>query len=85
MNELRGSQYLLFGGGYLRDLWRLPPFVGKKVYAFAELEVGRMYAGPSPSGSGPGSVWGDTGHRRWFFKPGRFFWRPAAERSADGT
>ena len=98
LNELRGNQYLLLSGGYLRDLWRLPPFVGKKVYAFGELEVGRMYPGPSPSGLESGSVshWpydaavglvaqtalgplfvggsvGDNGHRRWFFKLGRFF------------
>lgn len=85
-NELRGNQYLLFGGGYLRDLWKLPPVVGR-VYAVAQLEVAKMHAlsrWPADVAAGivaqtafgplfvGGSV-GDDGHRRWFFKLGRVF------------
>jgi NTE family protein len=58
-NELRGNQYLLLRGGYLRDLWRLPPFLGKKVYAVGQVEVGRMYAGVRSATASPvgGSRW----------------------------
>ena len=66
---------------------KLPPFVGKKVYAAAEVEAGRMYglsgwradvtAGiVAQTAFGPlyvGGSAGDDGHRRWFFKLGRVF------------
>ena len=86
-NELRGNEYLLLTGGYLHDLWRLPPFVGKKVYFAAEVEAAKM-GGGSPWASdvavglvaqtafGPlliGASAGNEGHRRWFFKLGRVF------------
>jgi len=86
-NELRGNEYLLFTGGYLHDLWRLPPFLGKKVFAVAEVEVAKLggrsrwpadvAAGlVAQTAFGPlfvgGSV-GAEGHRRWFFKLGRVF------------
>jgi NTE family protein len=86
-NELRGNEYVLLTGGYLRDLWRLPPFVGKKVYIAAEVEAAKM-GGGSPWASdvavglvaqtafGPlliGGGAGKEGHRRWFFKLGRVF------------
>jgi len=86
-NELRGNEYLLFVGGYLHDLWKLPPFVGKKVYAAAQVEAARMdtlsgwradvTAGiVAQTAFGPlyvGGSAGDNGHRRWFFKLGRVF------------
>ena len=43
MNELRGNQYFLFQGGYLRNLVDLPPFFGKRVYFTLEYELGKMY------------------------------------------
>jgi NTE family protein len=86
-NELRGNEYLLFTGGYLHDLWRLPPFVGKKVLVAAEVEVAKVggrsrwpadvAAGlVAQTAFGPlfvGGSAGAEGHRRWFFKLGRVF------------
>jgi NTE family protein len=86
-NELRGNEYLLLTAGYLHDLWRLPPFVGKKVYVATEVEAAKM-GGGSPWASdvvvglvaqtafGPllvGVSAGNEGHRRWFFRLGRVF------------
>ena len=86
-NELHGNDYVLLTGGYLRDLWRLPPIVGKKIYVVAQVETAKV-GGESGWASdvavglvaqtmfGPlfvgGSV-GNEGHRRWFFKLGRVF------------
>jgi NTE family protein len=42
-NELFGNQYYMFRTGYLHDLWTLPPLAGKKVYAIATYEFGKMY------------------------------------------
>lgn len=42
-NELFGNQYYTFRAGYLHDLFTLPPFVGKKIYATASFEFGKMY------------------------------------------
>ena len=42
-NELNGNQYYLFRAGYLHDLFTLPPFVGKKIYAITSFETGKMY------------------------------------------
>jgi NTE family protein len=42
-NEFQGNQYYLVRAGYLRDLLTLPPFVGKKIYAVASYEIGKMY------------------------------------------
>jgi NTE family protein len=42
-NELFGNQYYTFRTGYLHDLFTLPPFVGKKIYATASFEFGKMY------------------------------------------
>jgi NTE family protein len=42
-NELFGNQYYAFRTGYLHDLFTLPPFVGKKIYATASFEFGKMY------------------------------------------
>jgi NTE family protein len=43
LNELQGDQYYYFRGGYLHDLWTLPPLLGKKVYATGIYEFGKMY------------------------------------------
>jgi NTE family protein len=42
-NEFQGNQYYLFRAGYMHDLWTLPPFLGKKVYAVGAYEIGKMY------------------------------------------
>ncbi len=42
-NELFGNQFYFFRAGYLHDLWKLPPLAGKKVYAIAGYEFGKMY------------------------------------------
>lgn len=49
VNELFGNQYYLFRGGYLHEIASLPPFVGKKVYAIGEYEVGKMYGAVNES------------------------------------
>ena len=48
-NELFGDQYYFFRAGYLHDLWTLPPLAGKKVYAIAAYEFGKMYGFPNAS------------------------------------
>jgi NTE family protein len=48
-NELNGDQYYLFRAGYLHDLFTLPPFVGKKIYAIGAYEFGKMYGMPNES------------------------------------
>jgi len=45
-NELYGNQYYLFRAGYLHDLFTLPPFLGKKIYAIASVETAKMYGFP---------------------------------------
>src|SRR5205807_880382 len=49
LNELFGNQYYLFHAGYLHDIFTLPPFVGKKVYALGMYEFGKMYGVPTAS------------------------------------
>jgi NTE family protein len=39
-NEFPTDQYAIFKAGYLRNLWRLPPFVGDRVYALLDGEGG---------------------------------------------
>ena len=48
-NELFGDQYYFFRAGYLHDLLTLPPLAGKKVYAIAAYEFGKMYGFPNAS------------------------------------
>src|SRR5258708_2930106 len=48
-NEFFGNQYFYFRAGYLHDLWTLPPFAGKKVYAIGVYEIGKMYDSPDAS------------------------------------
>jgi len=45
-NELYGNQYYLFRVGYLHDLFTLPPFLGKKIYAIGSFETAKMYGFP---------------------------------------
>jgi NTE family protein len=39
-NEFPTDQYVLLKAGYLRSLWRLPPFVGDRIFALGEVEGG---------------------------------------------
>ncbi|MGA9811343.1 MAG: patatin-like phospholipase family protein [Terriglobales bacterium] len=48
-NELFGDQFYFFRAGYLHDLLTLPPLAGKKVYAIAAYEFGKMYGFPGAS------------------------------------
>jgi NTE family protein len=48
-NELFGDQFYFFRAGYLHDLLTLPPLAGKKVYAIAAYEFGKMYGVPDAS------------------------------------
>jgi NTE family protein len=49
-NELYGDQYYLFRLGYLHDLFTLPPFLGKKIYAIGAYEFAKMYGFQAQSG-----------------------------------
>jgi NTE family protein len=49
LNELQGNQYYLFRGGYLHDLWTLPPLVGKRVFVIGSYEFAKMYGAPNES------------------------------------
>jgi NTE family protein len=49
-NELFGNQYYFFRLGYLHDLFTLPPFLGKKIYAIGTYEFAKMYGFPQQSG-----------------------------------
>ncbi len=49
-NELFGNQYYLFRLGYLHDLFTLPPFLGKKIYAIGSYEFAKMYGFQAQSG-----------------------------------
>ena len=49
-NELFGNQYYLFRLGYLHDLFTLPPFLGKKIYAIGSYEFAKMYGFSAQSG-----------------------------------
>ncbi len=49
LNELSGDQYFYGRAGYLRDLFTLPPFVGKKIYAVGAFEMAKMYGAANGS------------------------------------
>jgi NTE family protein len=49
LNELRGDQYYLLQGGYLHDLFTLPPLLGKKIYAIGTYELGKVYGATNES------------------------------------
>ena len=46
LNKLYGDQYYLVRAGYLHDLFTMPPFLGKKIYAIGSYEFGKMYGFP---------------------------------------
>jgi len=54
-NELFGNQYYYFRFGYRRELARLPPFLGRKVYGVGAYEFAKMY-GFSPESKFPNDV-----------------------------
>jgi NTE family protein len=58
LNELLGNQYFLGRLGYLREIAKLPTFVGKNVYLVGYGEVGKMYGDPfgAPRLSGDGAA-----------------------------
>jgi NTE family protein len=43
LNELLTDQYFLFQTGYLRELKKLPPFLGSAIYLDARYEIGKAY------------------------------------------
>ncbi|MBB5340642.1 patatin-like phospholipase family protein [Tunturiibacter gelidoferens] len=47
-NELLGTQYWLFQGGYERKIFRLPPLLGEGVYAVGFFEGGKVYNNLNP-------------------------------------
>jgi NTE family protein len=49
-NELYGNQYYLFRLGYLHNLFTLPPYLGKKIYAIGSFEFAKMYGFRAESG-----------------------------------
>lgn len=42
-NELRGDNYLLFGGGYLRGIGRMPDVLGGSIFLGAWVEAGSAF------------------------------------------
>jgi NTE family protein len=53
-NEFLTNQYFLFKAGYIYPLWELPPLVGKRIYAVAAAEGGKLYDLPPSESSVPG-------------------------------
>ncbi len=41
-NELLTNQYLLLQGGYLQQIVKFPPLLGKGLFAYGEVEGGRV-------------------------------------------
>jgi NTE family protein len=94
-NEIFTNQYMLFQAGYLRQIGRLPPILGRTVYFSSLYELARPYRTQNPALNGfprlpmdvaagmlvetrfgpvfIGGSWGDSGHRKIFFKLGRIF------------
>jgi NTE family protein len=50
INELFGNQFYLFQTGYVREIFSLPPFVGRKVFAIATYEAAKMFDAQLQSG-----------------------------------
>jgi NTE family protein len=57
-NELLTNQYFLGQIGYIRELVKLPPFLGSSVNALGILEVGKTYK--LPNGPSPPNIPGDV-------------------------
>jgi len=53
-NEFLSNQYFLFKGGYIHPLWEMPPLIGKKIYAVAAVEGGKLYDLPPGESTVPG-------------------------------
>ena len=53
-NEFLVDQYYLFKIGYIHPLWNMPPLIGKKIYAVAAAEGGKMFGLPPKTSSVPG-------------------------------
>jgi hypothetical protein len=51
-NEIFTNQYMLFQVGYLRQIGRLPPILGRKVYFSSLYELARTYKTQNPSLNG---------------------------------
>jgi NTE family protein len=95
LNEIFTNQYILGQLGYIRQIGRLRPIIGRNLYFIANYELARPYKTQIPALNrfpefpmdgavgfltetlfGPvyiGGSWGDTGHRKIFFKVGRVF------------
>jgi NTE family protein len=50
INELFGNEYYLFQTGYIREIFTLPPFAGRKVFAVATYEAAKMFDAQLQSG-----------------------------------
>ncbi|HKF46161.1 MAG TPA: patatin-like phospholipase family protein [Terracidiphilus sp.] len=48
-NEILTDQYMLYRAGYIRNLWKLPPIVGDKIYAFGVGEFAKADYFNAPS------------------------------------
>lgn len=55
-NEFLTNQYFLFKAGYIHPLWEMPPLIGKKIYAVAAAEGGKLYDLPPTESSVPGDI-----------------------------
>ena len=89
LNELLTDQYFLGRLGYLHEIFRLPPFLGNRIFLTSAFEVGKAYGDQISrlpmdvafgvdveTFLGPvflGGSVGDTGHRKWYFQIGKLF------------
>ncbi len=89
LNEVLTDQYYLGRAGYIRQVGKLNPFMGNKVYAIAFLEGAKIYDNPQMNSAmdvnagmvvetriGPvliGGAVGESGHRKIYFTLGRIF------------
>jgi NTE family protein len=48
-NEILTNQYFLFRAGYLREIGRVNPLLGEKIFAIGFYEIAKPYGGYSPS------------------------------------
>jgi NTE family protein len=55
-NEFLTNQYYLFKGGYIQPLWEMPPLIGKRIYAVAAVEGGKVFDLPPSQSTVPGDI-----------------------------
>src|SRR5215469_2272662 len=55
-NEFLTNQYFLFKGGYIHPLWEMPPLIGKRIYAVAAVEGGKVYDVPPGQSTLPADI-----------------------------